>query len=597
MKILIFRDENTLIDHLDSYGEPVSILDFTGSRKVREIAPDVVISRATFTPQQKERIRDEYIEIISDIGALNHFSIHWLCHPMSEKNDLAPDNLFDRLVNFLSFYHTFSKVKKETLAVLPHSESLVQSIMDFSAENGINCQVVGKRPAKPELVRKVGSWGKRLIYLLKGVLRTQYWYLKSGFLWRKLDKTKTYTVIRTWFDSRSRGLMENTKDIYFGKLPGFLKDQGKHILYFGDFVYGFEHEFHHLKKIESPLVLGRSRLHGLDFFKAFLFQYSVKHNIHLKPGVKILDINVDIVFRNFSRDYARHQQVQVNYLSYLAVVKLTEKIKVDIFYMPFENYAWEKLTWLVLSRHPLKINIVAFQHAQVALNATKFFLGQKESQDFLFPDKLVTLGEVTQEALIKRCNYPAQKLVTGCALRQDYPIASNPAARIRHKRVLVQLWTVEKSVRMINFLHASGIHPDKYQVTINPHPCNPLEVLIPLLDFKYDNHFHLATGSLTENFKRHDLVIYHGTTTCLDALANGLPVIEVEFDDFITVDPLFQFNDFKWTARKPRELAETIEVVYALSDEEYYQRQQKGFEFVKKYFYPVNEENLKKFLI
>jgi len=587
-----------LIEYLASNAEPVSIMDFTGSRQVRETVPDAIMPRASFTPQQKERIRDEYIETISGIGACNDYSIHWLCHPISEKNELAPDNLFHRLVDFLSFYRGFSGLKKGTLAVLPPCETLIRSIVDFSTERSIPCQVMGEKPAKPGLVRKIGSWVKGMIALPQGMLKTQSWFLKSRFLWKKLDSTKTYTVIRTWFDSRSPGLMEKTEDIYFGKLPGFLKDRGKHVLYFGDFAYGFDHEFVSFKKeLQNPVLPGRSLLHGLDFFKAFLFQGSVKRSIHLKTGLKILDINVDMVFKNFSRDYARHQQVQVNYLSYLAVKKLIKKIKVDVFYMPFENYAWEKLTRLAISRHPGKIDIVAFQHAQVALNATKFFLGQKESRAFLFPDKLVTLGKVTRDILIERCNYPAQKLVPGCALRQDYSITSDPAERTRHKRVLVQLWSVDKSARMINFLHASGIHPDKYQVTINPHPCNPLEVLVPLLDFKYDNHFPLATGTLNENFKSHDLVIYHGTTTCLDALANGLPVIEVEFDDFITVDPLLGFQDFKWTARKPGELVETIEAVYALSDEEYYQRQQKGFEFVKKYFYPVNEENLKKFLI
>ena len=597
MKILIFKDENTLLGYLTSNKEPLSVLDFTGSRRVKQTAADNIVPRASFTPRQREKIRDEYIEIISEIGALNRYSIHWLCHPISEKNDLDPDNLLDRLVDFLYFYYTFSSIKQETLAVLPHRTALVRDIIDFSTGKGIACREIGENPAKPTLVRKLGKRLKGIISLLQGVLKTQYWYMKSGYLWKKLDKTKMYTVIRTWYDSRSPGLMGKNQDIYFGRLPGFLQDQGKNILYFGDFAYGFDHEFAQLKKIASPLVLGRSLLHGPDFYRAFLFQVSLERSIHLKTGMKILDINVDMVIKNFTRDYARHQQVQANYLSYLAVEKLLKKIKVDVFYLPYENYAWEKLTWLAISQHPAKIKIAAFQHAQVALNATKFFLGREESQTSLFPDKLVTLGEITRQILIERCHYPAQKLVPGCALRQDYAITSEPTARTKHKRALVQLWSVQKSARLINFLHASGIHPDKYRLTLNPHPCNPLEVLIPHLDFKYDHHFPLAVGTLNENFKTHDLVIYHGTTTCLDALANGLPVISVEFADFITVDPLFEFTDFKWTARHPAELEQVIETVYALSDEEYYHRQQKGFEFVKKYFYPVNEENLKRFLI
>jgi hypothetical protein len=165
-----------------------------------------------------------------------------------------------------------------------------------------------------------------------------------------------------------------------------------------------------------------------------------------------------------------------------------------------------------------------------------------------------------------------------------------------NRRVLVQLWSVEKSARLINFIHAGGIHPGKYHVTLSPHPCNPIEVLIPLLDFKYEDNFPIFTGRLQESFRANDLVIYHGTTAGLDALANGLPVINVEFDDFISVDPLFDFNDFKWTVERPEELADAIEKVYALSDEDYYIKQKKGIEFVKNYFYPVNEENLGKFL-
>jgi len=66
--------------------------------------------------------------------------------------------------------------------------------------------------------------------------------------------------------------------------------------------------------------------------------------------------------------------------------------------------------------------------------------------------------------------------------------------------------------------------------------------------------------------------------------------------DFITVDPLFDFHDFKWRVGAPGELAGVIEKIYALSDEDFYRGQKKGFEFVSKYFYPVTAENLKTFL-
>jgi hypothetical protein len=540
---------------------------------------------AVFTREEKEQILDEYNEIISDLGALNGYSLEWLCHPISEKNDLAPDTLLDRLIDFLTFQCVVSKD--------------------------------GKRA--PTLAR----WLKKAVRLFKGAIQQQYWFMKSCFLWKQVDKNKTYTVIRTWFDGRSRVLMKDNKDIYFGRLPGFLKNNGLHVLYFGEFAYDFEHEFDNITKgLEDPVILGRSLLHGWDFVKGFCFQHTASRRIKLQPGLKILGVDVDAVFRNYFQAHGQDQEIRANYLSYRAVVKLAKKIKIDRFYMPFENYAWEKLThlaivennclrrqetfsrnhhgwpisWTSQSFSLLESKLTSFQHAQVALNAAKFFMGEKERNSVVFPDRIVTVGEVTRRFLIERKHYPAERVVAGCALRQDYVISGERVERKQTRRVLAQLWSVEKSARLINFLHAAGIHPGKFHVTISPHPCNPLEKLIPHLDFEYRDHFTLFTGSLKESFSVNDLVIYHGTTACLDALANGLPVINVEFDDFITVDPLFEFHDFKWTVSKPEELAGAIDAIYAMSDEEYYRRQQKGFEFVKNYFYPVNDENMRKFL-
>ena len=539
---------------------------------------------AIFTPEEKEQILAEYNEIISELGALNGYSLEWLCHPISEKNDLAPGNLLNRLIDSLTFHH-------------------------FTAGDGRRAPAWGRGIKK--IIRMV-------IRLVTGAIQQQYWFMKCRPLWKRVDKSKTYTVIRTWFDGRSRALMQNDKDIYFGRLPGFLKKNGLQVLYFGEFAYDFEHEFANITKdLEDPVILGRSLLNGWDFVKGYYFQFSAWKRIKFQPGLKILGVDVDIVFKNYFHEHSQDQEIRANYLSYLAVVKLIKKIKIDRFYMPFENYAWEKLTrlavvgydclrrpgtfsrkgsWTSQSFSLLKVKPTYFQHAQVALNATKFFMGEKERNSIVFPDRIITVGDVTRNFLVKKKHYPTERVITGCALRQDYVITGERVMRKETRRVLAQLWSVEKSARLINFIHASNIHPGRFQVTISPHPCNPLEKLIPHLDFKYENHFPVFIGPLRESFNVHDLVIYHGTTACLDALANGLPVIDVEFDDFITVDPLFEFHDFKWTVSRPEEMAGAIEAIYALSDDEFYERQKKGFEFVKNYFYPVNEENMKKFL-
>lgn len=595
--IYLFTDTDDLVAYLQSRDEkePLSVLDFSGDAGVKEAAGDRILPPASFTPEEKERIMDEYVEAVSEIGAHNRFSLHWLCHPMSEKNDLVPNNLLDRLIRFLSFRRILTDTRESTLLVLTHDAPLFEDIFHYLTANQMNFGVSGPKPRE----KGTGFSFKKLYSFFLETAQIQYRFLKSRWFWKNVDKTKTYSVIRTWFDSRSPDLIADARDVYFGRFPRFLKENGHHILYFGEFGHGFEFEFQNLKKdLNHPVVLGRSLINGLDFLRAYLFFLSVKWKLRLKTGVKILDTDVDIVFFNYFRRHCRNPHIRTNYFTYRAVVKLVKKLKIDRFYMPFENYAWEKLTRTAVSKYARSVNVTAFQHAQVALNAAKFFLGKEESRSSLLPDKIVTLGEITKDFLIRKKNYPPEILHTGCALRHDYSITGNPVKRKKSKQILVQLWSFEKSVQLVNFVHAAGIHLEEsgFCVTLNPHPCHPMKKLIPHLDFEYRDQFKVASGSLEENINDCDLVIYHGTTTCLDALAGGVPVIDVEFDDFITVDPLFDFFDFKWTVGESGELAGVIDKIYTLSDEAFYRGQKRGFEFVGNYFYPVTEENLKTFL-
>jgi len=597
MRIHIFTDADDLVAFLRFQGseEPLSVLDFSGDAGVKDAAGDRLLPPVSFTPEEKERIMDEYVEAVSEIGALNRFSLHWLCHPMSEKNDLVPNNLFDRLIRFLSFRRILSNTREGTLLVLTQDVPLFEDIFHYLTANRVNFGLSGLEPRE----KGTGFSLKKLYSFFLEAAQVQYRYMKSRSFWRNLDKTETYTVIRTWFDSRSPGLIADAEDVYFGRFPRFLKENGHHILYFGEFGHGFEFESQNLKKdLNHPVVLGRSLIHGLDYLRGYLFFLSVKRKLRLKTGLKILDTGVDIVFFNYFRRHCRNPHIRTNYFTYRAVGKLVKKLKIDRFYMPFENYAWEKLTRAAVSKYARTVKVIAFQHAQVALNAAKFFLGKEEGRSSLLPDTIVTLGEVTRDFLVRKKNYPPEILKTGCALRHDYSIPGAPAARKRNKRILVQLWSFEKSVQLVNFIYASGIHMGDggYRVTLNPHPCHPMTKLIPHLDFEYRGQFEIASGTLGEAINACDLVIYHGTTTCLDALAGGVPVIDVEFGDFITVDPLFDFHDFKWRVEAPGELVGVIEKIYALSDEDFYRGQKKGFEFVSRYFYPVTVENLKTFL-
>lgn len=594
MRIVISNDPKYLLSKNNS----VRVLDFIGSDNLKKSIPSRIVHPGRFTVEEKERVITEYVEAISDIGLLNNYSIFWLCHPISEKNDLLPNNLLSQIVEFISFYKFISDFKEEELVILTSNQALIDNIYSFLKLHHRDCEVIRIKDLKQSLLGTCKSFLSVLLSRFH-LLRKRYSQArKQRFLMKKLDRRKSYTIIRTWFDYRSMSLINQDNDVYFGKLPAFLKSKGKDILYFGGIVNSdSNHIFSDLEKSSrNPIVVSDSLLNLLDYLKAWLFRFISKYKVRFKDKIVIQGIDVDFVFKNYFDAQLKNHSTSHNFLFYLAVKKLLKTLKVEQFFILFENYAWEKVTIIAIRENSKKISIKAFQHAQIALSSTKFFFGKKESRYAPLPDKIITLGQVTRDFLVKEKNYPAHITVPGCALRHDYHVEGDPVCRKKRNRILVFGWTFERSIEMLNFLFASNINQDKYTITVCTHPNHPLDKLIPHLNFKHNGDFEMSNKSLQDNFEDSNIVVYSGSTTCLDALAFGLPVINVEFRDFISPDPLFCFNEFKWTVTKPEELEPAIEFIIKLSDDEYYSRQAKGFEFVWNYFYAVNEKNVKVFL-
>ncbi len=590
MRITIIKDSILLKDYLSQQAKSCCVLDFNKIFAPDELSPHSVVHLKS--PPSQTTL-DEYIEIISDLGDINHFSIPWLCHPISEKNDLLPDNLFNQVIDFLRFHLFITDCKDDEIIVLTQKTALIKNIIDFSKSRIISCSTIGPSYTKNK------TFLRNLRTHISFLLTRLHYSRNSHFLLKNIDNQKQYTVIRTWFDHRSIPLINSNCDIYFGSLPGWLKKKGENLLYFGGVTSAdpdntFNTIINHHPV--NPVLLDFALLSWIDYVKAFFFKHTLKYNIRLPAPINLLDANVTAVFNNYFRDHLDDHFISKSYLTYLSVKKLFKTFQIKHFYNLYENYSWEKLTTRALRENNKNNIITAFQHAQVSQNSTKFFLGKKESVQTPLPDKIITPGETTRDFLINNKNYPSDKTVAGCALRQNHQKIGDMIERKDTKRILVLLWTFESSIKVLKLLSENKTLSDRYKIIINPHPTEPFAKLKPHLGLNYNNCFKISDSSLSNDLQQADIAIYHGTTSCLDALSSGLPVINLELDKFISPDPLFNFKNFKWTARSSDELLEKIEAIYHINDSEYYTGQAKGFDFVNKYFHPVTEESLQVFL-
>jgi len=69
----------------------------------------------------------------------------------------------------------------------------------------------------------------------------------------------------------------------------------------------------------------------------------------------------------------------------------------------------------------------------------------------------------------------------------------------------------------------------------------------------------------------------------------------MDLGDFLDTDPMFGWDEFKWSVTEPSELLPTLAVIQRLPENEFHMRQQKGREYVTDYLRPVTGESLATF--
>ena len=102
--------------------------------------------------------------------------------------------------------------------------------------------------------------------------------------------------------------------------------------------------------------------------------------------------------------------------------------------------------------------------------------------------------------------------------------------------------------------------------------------------------------SLEEDLFNADLCIYWGSTVALEALSMGIPLIHYNMQTKLSFDPLFRCNNLKWNVTNNDSLCELIETINSLSNKEYIWKTNQAKEYINRYFYPVNDNNMSKFL-
>ena len=165
------------------------------------------------------------------------------------------------------------------------------------------------------------------------------------------------------------------------------------------------------------------------------------------------------------------------------------------------------------------------------------------------------------------------------------------------KNILVALATsFIEYVQTIEFLQTANLNTEMYIVKVRPHPILSLQSALDIFNLRLNEQFIISEGRLEDDLIWADVVLYASSTVGMQAVSGGIPAIHLDLGEFLDTDPMFDWDDFKWSAKAPEALVDHIKQIDALSDEHFTTLQLNSKSYVDQYLSPVSDEALKLFL-
>lgn len=600
-KTLILCNRVSRLAHsLRAIDGPLRYLSLADTLESREICehlrtrPDTEeLSRAQLFRGRNRDFWRTYIEFLGRLNVQNH-SPDWWAMTFTAKSPLAT-SLGLNIFHFLLIVELVGREPRPLLVVTENPDLIAQA-RQWGSQTGIR------------VVNSVKASGRVRRFLKHqtpaGIVRTSLRTSLIWFLTRRNRPPKNsqdeHLVITTLTHPQSFVTPTSYRDVYFGPLVDHVSSLPRKALIIGLMVERPFKQLQMLKQqdfnvhvfpVESFVTLTDLLACTLRALRCSL------RPVEPREAVELEGIDLKPLVRRAIREASRSGDLFLSLLMYYCGRSLGSTLRVTRLLYPYENRAWEKMLVQGIRVSSPQTQIVGYQHASVAPVHANFYLGQDEALVAPLPDSILTTGKVVQERLESEGNYPPGIFKTACALRRSQPLpAVAKGRREATTRVLVALATsLEEHVNTLDFVGQAFRSQEKYQVRIRPHPAFSMDRVLKAAASIRPNFFEPSTESLAEDLAWADIVLYATSTVGLEAVSLGIPVVHLDLGEPVDADPMFGWDEFRWSVADPPQLLKTIGDIEDLPETEFLARQKKGQEYADDYLRPVTAAGLRAF--
>jgi len=572
-------------------------LDTENKRLLDKFSYDKIDTRG-YSESFKEEFAMAYIDLLGHLGAkLN--SVYWWASFTASKNRFM-SKLLPNLLDYYTVCNTIKNNPAKSILLISPPRQITQALKQYCVQNSIEFKNLDYSiDYCIRIKRGITHFLKMMSFILKNWIKI--------FLVRRLCKNhldniinekEKYYVLNTGIYPSSISEENKYTDSFFGKLPDFLIARKNKLLIIARIIGDYGNTIRKLSKYKQHLIIPQELFLGyFDVFKATICVYFNK--IKFDKGIEFYGLNISkIIQMEFDKDYLN--TIRAELLQKYIIRNMLDHIKIHTFTTTYENNPWEKICFLSLKEYSPSTKTIGYQHAVVTKASANMFISKEEMSYVPMPDKIITVGDITSDLLREYGSFPENRIQSSCALRHEYLYKLMIKNFTKNNTILIALEGVYECYKLVNFVFNALSNTKDFQVIIRTHPALPFNRIKNDLCFDIDSHTNFSVSnqkSLKDDLSDADILIYWGSTVSLEALMMGIPVIHVNLDDLVSVDPLFNCRHLKWTVKNVEALQDVILQIYDLPEQDYLVQYNEAKSYIEKYLKKVTNNRLSEFII
>jgi surface carbohydrate biosynthesis protein (TIGR04326 family) len=554
------------------------------------------VETAEMLQETAKSLRQSYTDYIGKLS-LKKDSMMWWASSVSEKSPYRSK----------AFLHVcYLKICTDILKKYPD-----EPIVFFVQEKAVRQAILENMPIDNlEHIKDTRESIRGTLKDLKDFILYKGWFLLSNIyriaiakyvyrMQKRVGSQRPSTLIHTWVDWRSFDQKGAYRESYFGELPNYLEKSDENVIIVPH-VLGtvpYRKTVDNMAKSEHNFLVPHAFLSIRDVISVFYITSANKPKKIRYPKFENMDISW-IIYEDLKNDWIG-AYVAFDLLLYRFVRRLKEKrVPVDTVIYLYENQIWEKVLCAAMRKFYPSAYLIGYQHSAISRMYLNYFFSKRELGIMPFPDKIVANGRYTKDVFVES-GYPREKVVQGGAVRYAYLLGPKMVMgrRKKGKPVILVTPSISKfdAMELIWKIFKAFEHRDEYKILIKCHPTMPFEKISGHLNIKLPKHFTVSNKPVVELLSESDVLLYTYSTTCVEAIAAGVPALHVRSDLMIDLDPLDFNPGARLSARNPEEIVKRVEEAIAMDEKELSKKRKMWNSVVKDLFGRVDDSTYRLF--